>query len=94
VWNEERDDLKASLLAVIGVVTLAAAAISRRYRREMDWAVARLAELDRRHVSTDWGPVESDDRGQQGITSSATGPTGATRPIVLAPARVVSLIPA
>jgi pimeloyl-ACP methyl ester carboxylesterase len=55
--------MKPVLLAVGGGAAVAVAAVARRYRREMDAASARLAELDRRAVSTKWGAVEYAEQG-------------------------------
>jgi pimeloyl-ACP methyl ester carboxylesterase len=60
--GRKEDDLKPLLFAV-GAAAAIATAISRRYRREMDAARARLAEVDRRVVQTDWGLVEYAERG-------------------------------
>jgi pimeloyl-ACP methyl ester carboxylesterase len=51
------------LLLAGGGAAAVAAAIARRYRREMQTAGARLAEVDRRVVPTDWGPVEYAEQG-------------------------------
>ena len=49
--------MKVAAFAVSSATT-AFVLISRRYQREMNAATARLAALDRRVVSTDWGTVE------------------------------------
>jgi pimeloyl-ACP methyl ester carboxylesterase len=56
--------MKVLPLAVGGAATVAGVVLARRYHREMNAAGARLAELDRRLVSTDWGPVEYAERGK------------------------------
>jgi pimeloyl-ACP methyl ester carboxylesterase len=57
-------DLRRLLLAALaGGVAIASVLLVTRYRRDLRAARARLAEVDRRVVPTDWGPVEYAERG-------------------------------
>ena len=49
--------------AVIGVSAIAAGVVSLRYRRALHAAHVRLAQVDRRVISTHWGAVEYAERG-------------------------------
>ena len=56
--------MKPSLVAALGaLLALPACGVWFRYRRDMNAARARLAEVDRRVVSTEWGAVEYAEQG-------------------------------
>jgi len=57
--------MKPSLIAALSAgLALPAVGLLFRYRRDMNAARARLAAVDRRVVSTDWGAVEFAEQGQ------------------------------
>jgi pimeloyl-ACP methyl ester carboxylesterase len=49
--------------ALAGAAAIAIVSVSVRYRRDLNAARSRLAEVDRRVVPTDWDPVEYAERG-------------------------------
>ena len=56
--------MKSSLVAAIGVgVAIPAVGLFVRYRRDISAARARLAAVERRVISTQWGAVEYAERG-------------------------------
>ena len=55
--------MKLWLRAFAGGAAVGAAVVARRYQRDMDAARTRLAEVDRRVVSTRWGSVEYAEEG-------------------------------